>query len=295
MLPRLLPVPILFLTLLLSPAAGCGSADDTPPVAEVHVTADRTRTPIGAPVRLTYRFTPRDAIQDDYVVFAHLVNPDGQALWNDDHQPPVPTSEWQPGEAVEYTREVFLPVGQLRPGDATLEVGLYRGGDRLLLDAPRAPRTPAARAYPVVDLELAPESENVFLVFQAGWHPDEFATDQSGRSWKWTQQAASVVFRNPGRDATLLLEYAGRPDAFGDTPQQLQVLAGGTPVAAFAVDSDQTVLRRIPLTSEQLGSADMVELQFEVDRTFVPAEHGIGNGDRRELGIRVFNVFVDVR
>jgi hypothetical protein len=277
-------------------ATGCGGADTMPPVASVQVTVDQTEVPIGAPVAFTYRFVPGTRIDGDYTVFAHLLNADGHMMWNDDHVPAVPTSAWQPGEAVEYTREAFLTSSQLQPGPAVLEVGLYREGARLPLDGPRPGREAGLRAYPVVDLDLGAETEGVFLVFQSGWHPDEFSNDPASPSWKWTERVASIVFRHPRQDGVLLLEYDGRPELFGDSPQQLRVLGpAAEPIAAFPVDASSRVLRRIPITREQMGEAETVELQLEVDRTFVPAEHGMNAGDDRELGIRVFNVYLDVR
>jgi hypothetical protein len=39
----------------------------------------------------------------------------------------------------------------------------------------------------------------------------------------------------------------------------------------------------------------MAELRVEVDRTFVPAKLPAGGRDVRELGLRVYNVFVETR
>src|SRR5690606_40247525 len=84
----------------------------------------------------------------------------------------VPTSAWQPGQVVEYSRTRVLPA-LLQPGNVTLEVGVYRGETRLALAAERAPRAPGSRAYPTADLQLAPETENIFVIYQSGWHPDD--------------------------------------------------------------------------------------------------------------------------
>jgi hypothetical protein len=44
----------------------------------------------------------------------------------------------------------------------------------------------------------------------------------------------------------------------------------------------------LPITAAQFGPADMVELVFDVDRTFKP-----GGGDPRELGVRIFNAYIE--
>jgi hypothetical protein len=229
-------------------------------------------------------------------VFVHMVDADGEIRWNDDHLPPVPTSTWAPGTPVEYSRTTFLPAHTLYPGDVTIEVGLYRDDARLPLQGPRPARRPGTRAYPVVDLQLAPESERIFLMYPTGWYPDEFSDDQPPRSWKWTEQSAALMFRHPKGDATLLLEYAARPDLLGGTPQQVTFIgANNQAVTSFPADSTDRVLRRIPLTREQMGTGDVAELRIEVDRTFVPAEVESGSQDTRRLGLQVYQVFVQGR
>ena len=54
----------------------------------------------------TYRFevAPGAAIDGDYHVFVHVIDADNRVLWFDDHDPPVPTSSWEPAQVVEYTR-----------------------------------------------------------------------------------------------------------------------------------------------------------------------------------------------
>lgn len=276
--------------------SACSSADNTPPVGSVSVTAAHSRVAIGGPLELKYRFElTGEPIPTDFTVFVHLLNADGQVLWHDDHRPSVPTSAWKAGTPVEYTRTVFLPPAQLHPGDATIEVGLYRDTERLPLEGPRPPRDPAARAYPVVDLQLAPESENVFLIYQNGWHPDEFGADNPARSWKWTQKSATVAFRNPKADADVLIEFGARPQAFADAPQQLSVIgANDELIATLPIDASEAVQQRFRVTAAQMGTGDLAELRFEVDKTFVPTEQGAGQ-DTRILGVRIYNVYVDVR
>jgi hypothetical protein len=281
----------------LAAASACATEENVPAVATVAVTAARSRVPIGGPLELTYRFELQgQPIPADYTVFVHFVNPDGQVLWNDDHPPATPTSSWRVGTPVEYTRTVFLPLSVLHPGDVSVEVGLYRDGERLPLSASREPRDPAARAYRVAELQLAPESENVFLIYQSGWYADEFGTGAPPRSWKWTDKSATVAFRHPKADAEILFEFAGRPDLFPGAPQLLTIVgANNEPIGSFPVESLDPVQRRIRVSSAQMGTADLAQLRFEVDRTFVPAEVPGGGQDTRALGIRVYNIHIGVQ
>ena len=85
-----------------------------------------TSVPIGSPVRLTYKFdvAPDAKIRRDYWVFVHVLEPNGEQLWVEDHLPPTPTSTWKPGQTVEYTRTVFVP-NYPYIGPAVVRLGLY--------------------------------------------------------------------------------------------------------------------------------------------------------------------------
>ena len=52
----------------------------------------------------------------------HVVDADEELMWTDDHNPPVPTTQWKPGQTVEYTRTVFVPIYPY-VGEATIQVG----------------------------------------------------------------------------------------------------------------------------------------------------------------------------
>jgi len=272
--------------------AGCGSKDDAPPVATVSLTVNKAAAPLGSPIDMTYRFevAPGMTFDGNYRVFMHLLDSDGVNRWSDDHDPPTKTSEWKAGQTVEYTRTSFIPVVPYL-GEATIRVGLYRA------DAPdtRAPLSgpePEGRSYKVATLRVLPQSENIFIVLRSGAHPAEFAPENPAREWFWTSREYVASFKNPRKDATLYLEFDGRPDLF-DQPQMVNVYLGSQSVASFAADSVNPVLRRIPLRADQLGSVDMAELRIGVDRSFVPAAMpGVGQ-DSRELGIRIYRLFVD--
>lgn len=278
-------------------SGACHRAERATPVATVSVTPARTRVPIGAPFDLTYTFQPTDAaaIKGDYMVFVHALAADGTVLWNDDHAPAVPTSQWKAGQPVTYTRTTFVP-SLPHPGDVTIEVGVYRDGDRLALQSSdTVERDLAAREYRVATLQIAPASESTFLIYSSGWYPDEYAPSDPTSSWRWTQKTAVLAFKNPHADATLFLEVAARTELFTGHPQQVSVSANDVPLATFAADSAVPVLKRIPIPAAALGSGDMAQVRIDVDQTFAPASLPGGGSDPRTLGIRVYHVYVDGR
>lgn len=272
--------------------AGCSSEDDAQPLATVSMTVNKPAAALGSPIDMTYKFqvAPTAVFDVNYRVFMHLLDSDGVNRWTDDHDLPKKTTEWKPGETIEYTRTSFIPVVPYL-GDAVIRVGLYR------VDAPdtRAPLAgpePEGRSYKVATLKILPQSENIFVVLRSGAHGTEWAPDNPAREWFWTKQEYVASFKNPRKDSTLYLEYDGRPDLFNQ-PQMVNVYLGSQSVASFAADSVNPILRRIPLRADQMGSVDMVELRIGVDRTFTPASMPGGGKDTRELGIRVYRLFVD--
>jgi hypothetical protein len=280
---------VLMCVALLAPVAGCGGSDnDEPPVATPSLTLNHTRVPIGSPVNLTYSFQVADnaSFDGDYWVFVHVMDPDGEQLWTEDHLPPTPTSQWKPGQKIEYTRTVFAP-NYPYIGEAVVRLGLYRpdSNRRLPLNAPEVSR----REYRVATFQLQPQSENIFLIFKEGWHPAEVAADNPAAEWQWTKQTATLSFKNPRKDAVFYLEYDARTDLF-PTPQQVIVRLGDQTIGAFAADSREKKLVTFPITAAQFGQGDMAEIVIDVDKTFAP-----GSGDTRDLGIRVFHAFVDPR
>lgn len=274
---------------LVMTAVACGGETESePPVATPSMTLSKDKAAIGSPLRITYKFEVAQGtkIDGDYQVFVHVIEPDGERLWQDDHAPQVPTSKWTPGQTVEYTRTVFVP-NYPYIGDANVRIGLYNPstGTRLPLNAPEAGR----REYLVGKLNLLPQSENIFLIYKEGWHPSEVDPNNATSEWQWTQGTATISFRNPKRDATLYLDSDARPDLF-TPPQQVTVKLAGQTIATFAADSRDRVLKTFAVTADQFGAGDMSEVVIEVDRTFAP-----GGGDTRELGIRVFHAFIEPR
>ena len=272
---------------LTAPACGREEPND-PPVATPSFTIERDRVAIGSPVELRYRFdvAPDAKIEGDYWVFVHVLDPGGEQLWTDDHEPPVPTSQWKPGQTIEYSRKVFVP-NYPYIGEAVVRLGLYsqETGRRLALAGQEASR----REYVVGRFQILPQSENIFLIDKAGWHPVEVAPDNPSSEWKWTRDRAVVSFRNPKKDATFYLEYDARVDQF-DPPQQVTIRLGDEVIGSFSAEAKEPTLLTFPISAAQLGDREMAEISINVDKTFKPAA-----GDTRELGIRVFHTFVEVK
>ena len=114
-----------------------------------------------------------------------------------------PTTQWKPGQTIEYTRTIFVPIFPY-VGDATIQLGLYSTADQKRL--PLAGDDVGQHAYKVAQLQLAPQTDNLFTVFKDGWHPAETADKNAAVDWQWTKKEATLAFKNPRKDAVLYLD-----------------------------------------------------------------------------------------
>jgi len=180
---------------------GCSrKPPETPALATPSLRFNHDRAPAGSPVEITYKFVvaPDARFNENYRVFVHVLDSDHEVLWFDDHDPPVPTTQWKGGETVEYTRTIFTPIVPY-VGDTTVQMGLYSVKDqkRVRLTGEDA----GQQAYKVAQLRLLPQTDNLFTVFKDGWHPTETATGNTAIEWQWTKGEATLAFKNPKKDA----------------------------------------------------------------------------------------------
>jgi hypothetical protein len=282
------------LVLLTSSMASCARKEAAaPPVATPSLTLSHDRAPLGSPIDITYKFVVANDAQftEDYRVLAHVVDADDELIFTFDHNPPTPTTQWKPGQTVEYTRTEFIPVYPY-VGEATIQVGLHSVVNQKRL--PLAGEDVGQHAYKVAKLQLQPQTENVFTVYKEGWHPAEVAEHNSTIEWQWTKKDATLSFKNPKKDSTFYFQVDNPGGVFNEA-QQVKISLGGQVVDEFTLKPKEPELRKIPLKAAQLGTDDVAELVISVDKTYVPAVVTSSSKDPRELGVRVFHAFVDPR
>jgi hypothetical protein len=272
---------------------GCSTPEDTtPPVGTMQVSLSRQKVALGSPVEVTYRFTLAEDAPNLGArrVFVHFLDADEELMWTDDHEPPTPTSDWKPGQTVEYTRSMFIP-SYPYVGAAKVAAGMYSPANNERLKFSNDDR--GDRSYKVVDFELLPQTENIFVIFKDGWHPAEVVTEGAGRTeWQWTKKDATIAFRNPKRDVTLVVQV-DNPASGPNSAQQVAVQIGDQVITTIRLSPTASPVLKFPVTAAQLGTGDMVEMKFTADKTFVPAlESSMKSGDPRELGARFFHVFI---
>jgi hypothetical protein len=262
-----------------------------PPVATPSFSVSQTRVPLGSPVEVSYKFTVApDAppIKENYRVFVHFLDADRERMWTDDHDLPVPTTQWKPGQVIQYTKTMFVPIYPYM-GPTTVVMGLYSQASNSRL--PLAGDNNGQRAYTVGKLELLPQTENVFVMFKDGWHPAETPPDNAAVEWQWTRKEATLSVRNPKKDVTFYL-HLDQPGVFAEA-QHVTVTIGDQTIDSFTINPKEELIRKPVITAAELGDADVVDIKISVDKTYVPAVITNGaNRDPRELGVRVFHAYV---
>jgi hypothetical protein len=279
---------------LASSLAACRKKESpAPPMATPSVSLNHEKTPLGSPIDITYKFVvASDAtFTEDLRVMVHVVDADEELIFAFDHNPPVPTTQWKPGQTVEYTKTVFVPIYPY-VGEATIQVGLHSTSTqkRVTLVGDDA----GQHAYKVAKLQLQPQTENVFTVFKEGWHPGEIAEHNATVEWQWTKKDATLSFKNPKKDSAFYLDLDNPGSVFNEA-QQVTVTLGGQVIDEFTLQPKQPQLRKVALKAAQLGTGDVAELVISVDKTYVPATLVPGSKDPRELGVRVFHAYIDPR
>jgi hypothetical protein len=273
-------------------AGACRKEEPEPPgMATPSFSANLTRVPLGSPIEVTYKFVVAgDApkINEDFRVFVHFLDADNERLWTDDHDLPVPTSQWKPGQAIEYTKTMFVPIVP-HEGATKVLMGLYSNASDSRL--PLTGTIHDRRSYIVGNLDLLKRTEGIFVMFKEGWHAAETPPDNPAVEWQWTRKDATLSVRNPKKDVTFYL-HLDSPGLFAE-PQQVTLTLGDQTIDSFVIEPKKELIRKPTITAAQFGTADVVDLRISVDKSYVPAVITNGaNKDPRELGVRVFHAYV---
>lgn len=135
----------------------------------------------------------------------------------------------------------------------------------------------------IEQFDIQPTSVPLFG-FGPGWHEMEY-DPVSGRSWRWSSDAATLVAHHAGRDLTLWVRGES-PLRYFDTAPSVTVRAGRDLIGRFSPSRD--FAEKIRVSADALDRASG-RLTITTDQTFVPDERS-GNGDRRRLGLRIYEV-----
>jgi hypothetical protein len=220
----------------------------------------------------------------------HFLDSHEVPLFDDDHMPVPPPSTWEPGQTYTYTRTRFVPVYPY-VGEVEVRMGLYpypgRGERPALKGEDRG-----FREYKVADLELLPQTENIFLVYKEGWHNPESHPENPSIERTWTEKEALTSFKNPGKDVIVYLEADTCVKCFTGTPEAT-LSVGNNVGLQFPVEEARVFLKKVRVSAEDLGDEEWVDLRLAMNESFVPNQLDPPlNDDDRELGLNVYHLYV---
>ena len=122
--------------------------------------------------------------------------------------------------------------------------------------------------------------------FDTGWYQLEF-DPEARRLWRWTGPWAALRVHNAGRDLVLRLT-GDSPLKYGDRIPTVTVRTGTEILGQLSPNSEFVWDVKLPTAAVSSAEGEVI---IESDVTFVPDEV-TGNGDRRPLGLRIFDVAV---
>jgi hypothetical protein len=273
-------------------AAGCGRRQ----TAEVNdivpkFAVNRAQAPLGSAVEITYTWQLEPTakkLPQDHRAFVHFVDSHGVMLFEDDHEPVPPATQWEPGKSYSYTRTKFIPVYPY-VGDVDVRVGLspVGKGERVMLKGEDA----GLREFKVAKIELLPQTENIFLVYKEGWHNPESSPQNPSLERTWTKKDALVSFKNPKKDVIVYLEADTNFKAF-DQPPVLTLAINDKTGITIPISNSEIFMRKVRVKAADLGQDEWVDLRLSNNQSFVPKLKGVNTHDDRELGVLVYHLYV---
>ena len=181
--------------------------------------------PSGRPaygVKITYRWDA-EPMGRDYKVFVHVRSPDGKMAFQDDHEPPVATSQWS--GRVEYENTLVVPTDALL-GDHKIIAGLYdpKGGARQAIKAGEGVTDAGENSCQVGTLKLAADApvpelgpptlnlNGYRVTFDEDFNDKELSVSAWGPGTRWIAHTpysgdfGDARFANPVKDFPFTLE-----------------------------------------------------------------------------------------
>jgi hypothetical protein len=256
------------------------------------LTLNRNRAPLGSAVEVTYTWNLEPSakkLTQDYRALVHFLDTHNVMLFEDDHVPVPPVTQWEPGKSYSYTRTKFIPIYPY-VGDVEIRMGLYPPGGRGERIALKGEDT-GMREFKVAKMELLPQTENIFLVYKEGWHSPEASPQNPSAERTWTKKDALVSFKNPKQDVIVYLEADTNYKAF-DAPPVLTIAVANKAGLVVPIQDSEVFLKKIRVKAADLGSDEWVDLRLSMNQSFVPKLKGVNANDDRELGLLVYHLYV---
>jgi hypothetical protein len=225
-------------------------------------------------------------LNQDFNVFVHFWHKNN-LLFQDDHNPEVPVSQWEPEKEYTYTRQIYIPtfIDEFDPN--------FRGEDSLRLSAGFVSpydRTGDSKQE-ILDEKLKvfpPPLDTPEVIYEEGWYDLEINPDAYLKQWRWTTQKARCIIDNPHRDALLIIKGGVNANAF---ESQTVIFKINDLTLDEFIPEDGIFEKSYSIKKEMLGDKEEFYLTIETDKSFIPAELSSDTTDDRVLGLQVSFIY----
>jgi len=225
-------------------------------------------------------------LNQDLNVFVHFWHKNN-LLFQDDHNPEVPVSQWEPEKEYTYTRRIYIPtfIDEFDPN--------FRGEDSLRLSAgfasPDDTTGDSKQEILVEKLKVFPPPlDTPEVIYEEGWYDLEINPDAYLKQWRWTSQKARCIIDNPHRDALLIIKGGINANAFES--QTIIFKINDLTLDEF-VPEGGIFEKSYSIKKEMLGDKEEFYLTIETDKFFIPAELSSETTDDRVLGLQVSFIY----
>lgn len=238
---------------------------------------------------MTYKWRTDTLFQEigqDMNVFVHFWH-QNNLLFQDDHIPDVPLTDWEPNQEYTYSRRIFIPefIDEFDPefkGKETLRlsVGFFSPYDRTNKSKQEVMEE-KLEVYP-------PPLDTPEIIYEDGWYDLEIDPNAYLERWRWTAQEARCIVDNPKRDALLVIKGGLNLEALRD--QKVIFMINDMILDEF-IPEESHFEKTYTIKKEMLGENDEFFLTIATDKTFVPAEVIPNSKDERKLGLQVSFIY----
>ena len=218
-----------------------------------------------------------------YVHFWHKNN----LLFQDDHFPETPISEWDADQEHTYSRRIYIPefIDEFDPefkGEETLRlsVGISSPYDRTN-ETQQEVLEKKLKVYP-------PPLDTPEKIYEDGWYDLEINPDAYLGKWRWTAKEARCIIDNPKRDALLVIKGGVNLEALKD---QKVIFKINDLILDEFIPEESYFEKSYNIKHEMLGEGEQFFLTIATDKVFVPADVIPNSKDERELGLQISFVY----
>lgn len=238
-------------------------------------------------MQYTWKTTPEfEKIDQEMKVYVHFWHKNN-LLFQDDHVPEVPISDWEPGQEYVYSRRIYIPefIDEFDPefkGEETLRlsVGIASPYDRTNETQQEVMEKKLEVFPPPLD---TPEK-----IYEDGWYDLEIDPDSFLGQWRWTAKEARCIIDNPKRDALLVIKGGVNLEVLED---QKVIIKINDRILDEFVPQESYFEKSYNIKKEMVGDGEQFFLTIATDKVFVPAEVVPGSKDERELGLQISFIY----